>query len=175
MMNHVNGKICSYLFFHLISVKCGPIVFKYAACTFPLLWLIACICVHMLCVLCAVFIVRKVFIYLFLQCILYWLNSLQIKWSGMDARLSTTPFIDEIYDLLKETLSEYDVVISRWPEYIFPLESVCTANNFISFSISYIGWDLGRGLFAALVIMELWLGGCLSQYIMTDKHDLIDP
>ncbi|XP_019177354.1 PREDICTED: uncharacterized protein LOC109172616 [Ipomoea nil] len=47
----------------------------------------------------------------------------KIKWSGMDARLSTTPFIDEIYDLLKETLGEYDVIISRWPEYIFPLES----------------------------------------------------
>lgn len=61
------------------------------------------------------------------------LNSLQIKWSGMDASLSTTPFIDEIYDLLKETLSEYDVIISRWPEYIFPLESVCTAKNFSQF------------------------------------------
>lgn len=35
---------------------------------------------------------------------------------------STTPFIDDIYDRLRETLSEYDVIISRWPEYTFALE-----------------------------------------------------
>ncbi|KAL8472205.1 hypothetical protein ACS0TY_029429 [Phlomoides rotata] len=36
---------------------------------------------------------------------------------------STTPFIDDIYDRLKDTLAEYDVIISRWPEYTFALES----------------------------------------------------
>ncbi|RAL45738.1 hypothetical protein DM860_009602 [Cuscuta australis] len=47
----------------------------------------------------------------------------KMKWSSMDTQPSTTPFIDDIYDRLKETLSEYEIVISRWPEYVFPLES----------------------------------------------------
>ncbi|CAH9139344.1 unnamed protein product [Cuscuta epithymum] len=46
----------------------------------------------------------------------------KMKWSGMDTQPSTTPFIDDIYDRLKETLSEYEIIISRWPEYVFPLE-----------------------------------------------------
>jgi hypothetical protein len=37
----------------------------------------------------------------------------------------TTPFVDEMYDLLKKTLTEYEVIICRWPEYIFVLENVC--------------------------------------------------
>jgi hypothetical protein len=37
----------------------------------------------------------------------------------------TTPFVDEMYDLLKNTLTEYEVIICRWPEYIFVLENVC--------------------------------------------------
>jgi hypothetical protein len=35
----------------------------------------------------------------------------------------TTPFVDEMYDLLKNTLTEYEVIICRWPEYIFVLEN----------------------------------------------------
>jgi hypothetical protein len=37
----------------------------------------------------------------------------------------TTPFVEEMYDLLKNTLTEYEVIICRWPEYIFVLENVC--------------------------------------------------
>ncbi|KAL3627773.1 hypothetical protein CASFOL_029136 [Castilleja foliolosa] len=34
----------------------------------------------------------------------------------------TTPFVDDIYDRLQETVMEYDVIISRFPEYSIPLE-----------------------------------------------------
>ena len=50
---------------------------------------------------------------------------MQVKWSGVRTQHSTTPFVDEMYDRLKETLNEYEVIICRWPEYSFALESVC--------------------------------------------------
>ncbi|KAA3484839.1 Phosphoglucose isomerase [Gossypium australe] len=46
-----------------------------------------------------------------------------VKWSGVRTQHSTTPFIDEMYERLKETLSDYEVIICRWPEYIFVLEN----------------------------------------------------
>lgn len=49
---------------------------------------------------------------------------LQVKWSGVKTRHSTTPFVDEMYERLKGTLSDYEVIICRWPEYTFVLESV---------------------------------------------------
>ncbi|KAK4367008.1 hypothetical protein RND71_014888 [Anisodus tanguticus] len=48
----------------------------------------------------------------------------KIKWPRVDTtQHSTTPFVDDIYDRLKETLAEYDAVIRRWPEYLFSLEN----------------------------------------------------
>ncbi|XP_058088155.1 uncharacterized protein LOC131235065 [Magnolia sinica] len=47
----------------------------------------------------------------------------KVKWSGVTTRHSTTPFVDEMYDRLRETLNEYDVIICRWPEYTFVLEN----------------------------------------------------
>lgn len=47
----------------------------------------------------------------------------KVKWSGVRTQHSTTPFIDDMYDRLKETLNDYDVIISRWPEYTFVLEN----------------------------------------------------
>uniref|UniRef100_A0A7N0UPJ1 Pesticidal crystal cry8Ba protein n=1 Tax=Kalanchoe fedtschenkoi TaxID=63787 RepID=A0A7N0UPJ1_KALFE len=47
----------------------------------------------------------------------------KIKWAGVRTKHSTTPFVDEMYDRLKETLNEYDIIICRWPEYIFTLEN----------------------------------------------------
>ncbi|KAL4281932.1 hypothetical protein GQ457_03G033850 [Hibiscus cannabinus] len=47
----------------------------------------------------------------------------KVKWSGVRTQYSTTPFVDEMYDRLKETLSDYEVIICRWPEYIFVLEN----------------------------------------------------
>uniref|UniRef100_A0ACD5YQX9 Uncharacterized protein n=1 Tax=Avena sativa TaxID=4498 RepID=A0ACD5YQX9_AVESA len=47
----------------------------------------------------------------------------KIKWSGVRTQHMTTPFVDEMYDLLKNTLTEYEVIICRWPDYIFVLEN----------------------------------------------------
>ncbi|WCJ31964.1 hypothetical protein M5689_013412 [Euphorbia peplus] len=47
----------------------------------------------------------------------------KVKWSGVKTEHSTTPFVDEMYDQLKDTLDEYEVIVSRWPEYIIVLES----------------------------------------------------
>ncbi|XP_057550627.1 uncharacterized protein LOC130828680 [Amaranthus tricolor] len=47
----------------------------------------------------------------------------KVKWSGVRTEHSTTPFVDEMYDRLKETLNDYEVIISRWPEYSFALEN----------------------------------------------------
>ncbi|KAK9109094.1 hypothetical protein Sjap_017154 [Stephania japonica] len=46
----------------------------------------------------------------------------KVKWSGVRTQHSTTPFADEIYDRLKETLNEYEAIIHRWPEYTLVLE-----------------------------------------------------
>lgn len=35
---------------------------------------------------------------------------------------STLPFVDDMYDRLKETLNEYEVIVCRWPEYANSLE-----------------------------------------------------
>nr|CAB3448038.1 unnamed protein product [Digitaria exilis] len=47
----------------------------------------------------------------------------KVKWSGVRTQHMTTPFVDEMYDSLKKTLTEYEVIICRWPEYIFVLEN----------------------------------------------------
>lgn len=51
--------------------------------------------------------------------------TLQVKWSGVRTQHSTTPFVDEMYDRLRDMLNDYEVIICRWPEYIFVLENVC--------------------------------------------------
>ena len=52
------------------------------------------------------------------------LDDVQVKWSGVKTQQGTTPFVDEMYDRLRETLNEYEVIICRWPEYTFLLENV---------------------------------------------------
>ncbi|XP_057470363.1 uncharacterized protein LOC130759232 [Actinidia eriantha] len=47
----------------------------------------------------------------------------KVKWSGIRTQHSTTPFVDEMYERLKETLNDYEVIICRWPEYTFVLEN----------------------------------------------------
>ncbi|XP_022734370.1 uncharacterized protein LOC111287412 isoform X3 [Durio zibethinus] len=47
----------------------------------------------------------------------------KVKWSGVRTQHCTTPFVDEMYDRLRETLNDYEVIICRWPEYIFVLEN----------------------------------------------------
>ncbi|KAJ0981455.1 hypothetical protein J5N97_009710 [Dioscorea zingiberensis] len=46
----------------------------------------------------------------------------KVKWSGVRTQYLTTPFVDEMYDRLKNTLSEYEIIICRWPEYTSVLE-----------------------------------------------------
>lgn len=50
----------------------------------------------------------------------------QVKFSSLPTQHSTTSFVDDIYERLKGALAEYDVIISRWPEYTFILENVRT-------------------------------------------------
>ncbi|KAK4801554.1 hypothetical protein SAY86_022041 [Trapa natans] len=47
----------------------------------------------------------------------------KIKWSGVRTQHSTTPFVDQMYNRLREMLTDYEVIICRWPEYIFVLEN----------------------------------------------------
>ncbi|KAG6699142.1 hypothetical protein I3842_08G055200 [Carya illinoinensis] len=47
----------------------------------------------------------------------------KVKWSGVRTQHSTTPFVDDMYDRLRETLSDYEIIICRWPEYVFGLEN----------------------------------------------------
>ncbi|XP_059642033.1 uncharacterized protein LOC132283986 [Cornus florida] len=46
-----------------------------------------------------------------------------VKLSGIKTKYSTTPFIDDTYNLLKEALNEFEFIICRWPEYTFLLEN----------------------------------------------------
>ncbi|KAG5407021.1 hypothetical protein IGI04_013140 [Brassica rapa subsp. trilocularis] len=46
-----------------------------------------------------------------------------VQWGGVRTQHSTTPFVDEMYTRLNETIQDYQVIISRWPKYIFVLES----------------------------------------------------
>ncbi|XP_047342130.1 uncharacterized protein LOC124945693 [Impatiens glandulifera] len=46
----------------------------------------------------------------------------KIKWPGVRTQHSTTPFIDETYNRLMETLNDYEVIISLWPDYTTVLE-----------------------------------------------------
>ncbi|KAI3972579.1 hypothetical protein MKX01_019237 [Papaver californicum] len=47
----------------------------------------------------------------------------KVKWSGVKTQHYTTPFVDEMYERLRETLNEYEIIICRWPEYTFVLEN----------------------------------------------------
>ncbi|XP_058114690.1 uncharacterized protein LOC131257803 [Magnolia sinica] len=44
-------------------------------------------------------------------------------WSGITTHHSTSPFVEDMYDKIKDTLSEYEVVINRWPQYSLVLEN----------------------------------------------------
>lgn len=58
-----------------------------------------------------------------------------MKWSGVRTQHSTTPFIDDMYERLKETLTDYEVIICRWPEYTLVLENVCQDGSYFLFSL----------------------------------------
>ncbi|KAE8718175.1 Ribosomal protein L10 family protein isoform 2 [Hibiscus syriacus] len=47
----------------------------------------------------------------------------KVKCSDIKTRQSTTPFIDDMYDQLTQTLNEYEIIFSRWPEFALILEN----------------------------------------------------
>ncbi|CAI0421981.1 unnamed protein product [Linum tenue] len=47
----------------------------------------------------------------------------KVKLSGGKTQHSTAPFVDELYERLNEMLNEYEVIVSRWPEYISILDN----------------------------------------------------
>ncbi|XWS45008.1 hypothetical protein CRYUN_Cryun15aG0098800 [Craigia yunnanensis] len=47
----------------------------------------------------------------------------KVKCSGIKTQQSTTPFIDDMYDQLMETLNEYEIIIFHWPEFTIFLEN----------------------------------------------------
>ncbi|XVF59087.1 hypothetical protein PTKIN_Ptkin07bG0246700 [Pterospermum kingtungense] len=47
----------------------------------------------------------------------------KMKCSDVRTQQSTTPFIDDMYDQLMETLNEYEIIIFRWPEFTIVLEN----------------------------------------------------
>jgi hypothetical protein len=63
---------------------------------------------------------------------------LQVKWSGVRTQHSTTPFVDDMYERLKETLTDYEVIICRWPEYTLVLENVCLILLSLSSSVIFL-------------------------------------
>uniref|UniRef100_A0A7C9EE15 Uncharacterized protein n=1 Tax=Opuntia streptacantha TaxID=393608 RepID=A0A7C9EE15_OPUST len=46
------------------------------------------------------------------------------KYSDVRAQGLTSPFLDEIYDQLRQTLNDYEIIVRRWPEYAIALENV---------------------------------------------------
>ncbi|ERN19071.1 uncharacterized protein LOC18447445 isoform X1 [Amborella trichopoda] len=43
--------------------------------------------------------------------------------TGITTQHSTSPFVEEMYELIRDTLNEYEVVINRWPHYSLVLEN----------------------------------------------------
>ncbi|KAH9321638.1 hypothetical protein KI387_016277, partial [Taxus chinensis] len=47
----------------------------------------------------------------------------KVRWTGVMTQHSTTPFVEDMYERIKETLNEYEIIVRRWPEYTFALEN----------------------------------------------------
>ncbi|KAK9285459.1 hypothetical protein L1049_024652 [Liquidambar formosana] len=47
----------------------------------------------------------------------------KVPWLGVNTSHSTSPFAEEMYEKIKDTLVEYEVVINRWPQYSLILEN----------------------------------------------------
>ncbi|KAL5729754.1 hypothetical protein ACHQM5_002657 [Ranunculus cassubicifolius] len=53
-------------------------------------------------------------------------KSEKVPWSGLTTNHSTSPFAEDMYEKIKDTLHEYEVVINRWPQYSLVLENAVT-------------------------------------------------
>ncbi|KAK9156471.1 hypothetical protein Sjap_003951 [Stephania japonica] len=56
-------------------------------------------------------------------CLLDLCKAEKVPWSGLTTNHSTSPFADDMYEKIKDTLNEYEVVINRWPQYSLVLEN----------------------------------------------------
>lgn len=100
---------------------------------------------------------------------------LQVKWSGVRTQHSTTPFIDEVYDRLRETLNDYEVIICRWPEYVFVLEEVCFNSVLIlSFSSSYRGLIIFKREREYKTLLILWVLRFYKQAIADVEKAIVE-
>ncbi|KAM1358883.1 hypothetical protein ACFX15_045092 [Malus domestica] len=46
----------------------------------------------------------------------------KVPWSGVSTNSSTSPFAEDMYENIRETLIQYEVVLNRWPQYSLILE-----------------------------------------------------
>ncbi|XP_056699511.1 uncharacterized protein [Spinacia oleracea] len=71
---------------------------------------------------------------LFHSYIMVWVQEMQLElldlckaektpWSGVSTNLSTSPFVEDMYSRIKDALTHYEMVISRWPQYSLDLEN----------------------------------------------------
>ncbi|XP_020576608.1 uncharacterized protein LOC110022142 isoform X2 [Phalaenopsis equestris] len=47
----------------------------------------------------------------------------KISFSGISTHYATSPFVEDIYGNIMDSLNEYKVVVNRWPQYLLSLES----------------------------------------------------
>eukprot|EP01018_Ginkgo_biloba_P005667 Gb_02174 [translate_table: standard] len=47
----------------------------------------------------------------------------KVRWTGVTTQHSTAPFVEDMYERIKDTLNEYEIIVCRWPEYTFALEN----------------------------------------------------
>lgn len=47
----------------------------------------------------------------------------KVPWSGVSTNHSTSPFPEEMYEKIRDSLVQYEVVINRWPQYSLILEN----------------------------------------------------
>ncbi|CAN1169591.1 hypothetical protein LINPERHAP2_LOCUS28492 [Linum perenne] len=50
-------------------------------------------------------------------------KSEKVPWAGVATNHSTSPFAEEMYEKMKDSLIGYEVVVSRWPQYSLILET----------------------------------------------------
>ncbi|CAN1288308.1 hypothetical protein LINPERPRIM_LOCUS19876 [Linum perenne] len=51
-------------------------------------------------------------------------KSEKVPWAGVATNHSTSPFAEEMYEKMKDSLIGYEVVVSRWPQYSLILETL---------------------------------------------------
>nr|XP_018678473.1 PREDICTED: uncharacterized protein LOC103978189 isoform X7 [Musa acuminata subsp. malaccensis] len=50
-------------------------------------------------------------------------KSLQVPWLDVSTNCATSPLVENIYEQIRKGINEYEVVISRWPQYLLALEN----------------------------------------------------